>query len=258
MVRPSLIPSLLAAFLGVQGCAARCEGPVQPWRFEARTTHGVVRVLPVIVDHAPVDVSDDDYLGAGLTWLGEWLRSEREAEAARIPHALGRALPGALSASLGPAWDGAFLNGRFPTGARTGVKRALLAGDGLDDALEAVVRGQDGSVLVTWVTGLKAHALTDDGFPGDVLDTSVGPVVVDQVEQPFLVEAVVGMALVAPDGEVVLRYTDVFGTVLSARRAPEVAARELAQGLADEVALVWATDPRLEPGVPSDGVALLP
>lgn len=229
----------------VSACAPREPGPVQPWRFEARRTHGIVRVLPVLVDHAPIERSDDDYVGAGVTWFGEWLRKERREAVEQVPVAMAKALPGALTLELGERWDGHFLNGDFPVGTRRAVLRGLRGKVDLDAELESVSRGTSEAMLLCWVTDLRAHSLMEDGFPGDILDTEAGPVVVDTLEEPHLVEARVGIALVAPDGEVVLRYTDGFSTVVSAHRDARAAGRDLAMGLAREVAKVWALDPRL-------------
>jgi hypothetical protein len=251
MLRSAALILLLSSSSATTGCAARSPQPIVPWRFEARPTHGTVEVLPVLVAHDPLPPERDDYVGAGLPWIREWLRSEREAEIAEVPGLLGRALPAAVTAELGPRWDGTFRVGAFPIGGRAALRRVLARNGEVDAVLETLPHTET-SVLVTWVTDLDAHALTTDGWPGEIVTTSAGPVVLDHIEEPYLVEAAVGMALVAPDGEVVLRYADRFTTVLSARRGPRRAAQDLARDLAREVALVWATDPRLEPGVPSD------
>lgn len=252
-VRWSIV-AVATAFLLDAGCAHKPPTPHQPWRFEARPTHGIVRVLPVLIEHDPLSAQREDYLGAGLPWLREWLRSEREAQVAEVPGLLGREIPAAVTAQLGRQWDGVFLNGSFPTGTRSGVRRALQGKVDLDQMLAATTRGTEASALLCWVTGLTGHALTADAFPGEIVTTTAGPVVIDHIEEPFLVEADVGLALVAPDGEVVIRYADRFTTVLSARHGPRRAARDLARDLATEIATVWALDPRLEPGVPSDRV----
>ncbi|MEZ4322975.1 MAG: hypothetical protein R3F61_36250 [Myxococcota bacterium] len=235
------------------GCVPKSEALVQPWRFEARTTHGVVRVLPVVVTTGRSDVDLDSYVGAGLPWMREWLRSRRTDEIDRIPHALGVALPGAVNGALGARWDGQFLQGSFAPTTRSALRSALRGKGDVDEALAATVRGLDGSAaLITWVTELEGRPLTATGFPGDIVVTDSGPVVLDHIEEPYLIDAQVGMALVARDGEVVLRYTDRFSTVLSARRDSAAAAADLAAALAAEVQKVWACDPRLEDAAVSD------
>ncbi len=262
---PTLASSFTARFLGVlglltvgvAGCAGKQVTPHQPWKFEARTTHGVVRVLPVLALAEAGEVPLEGYVGARLPWLREWLRGQRTAEVGRIPDAIGSTLPGAINGELGARWDGHFLGGRFAPGSRRAIRNALQGKGDLDQALSASARGLDGShgeraVLVTWVTRIDAEPLTARGFAGDIVQTSSGPVVLDHIEEPFLVDARLGMALVAHDGEVVLRYSDRFETVLSARRGASDAANDLARSLASEVAKVWATDPRLEDDAVSD------
>lgn len=240
------------------GCTPKPAELVQPWRFEARTTHGVVRVLPVVTLAGPHELRTDGYLGAGIPWMREWLRGRRTAEVNRIPEALGTALPGAVNGELGARWDGQFLNGHFAPGTRSAVRTALRGKADVDEALASTVRGLDGSAaLVTWVGELEAVPLTATGFPGEIVQTESGPVVLDLIEEPYLIEAQIGMALVARDGEVVLRYTDRFSTVLSARRDSDAAASDLAAALAAEIAKVWACDPRLEDHAASDPVASL-
>jgi hypothetical protein len=256
----ALVPMLLAWGLG--GCASKQPQPHQPWKFEARTTHGVVRVLPVLALVDDGEVPLQGYVGARLPWLREWLRGERTDEVGAIPDALGTALPGAINGELGARWDGQFLGGHFAPGSRRAIRTALQGSGDLDEALSRSARGLDGSaaeqaVLVTWVTSMEAEPLTARGFAGEIVHTAVGPVVLDHIEEPFLVDADLGMALVAHDGEVVLRYSGRFETVLSGRRDATAAATDLARALATEVAKVWATDPRLEDDAVSDPVAAL-
>jgi hypothetical protein len=76
----------------------------------------------------------------------------------------------------------------------------------------------------------------------------------DPSDEPYLVSARLCMALVASDGEVVVRYEDRFEGVLSGPDGVHRAGRELARALASEVTKVWAVDPRLmehEPGAPT-------
>ncbi len=135
----------------------------------------------------------------------------------------------------------------LPAGARDKVTDALLGRrPGLDAALGEAARAVGGdAALFSWVSELDGQPLSLLGFPGEVVETPVGPVVLDHDDEPYLVTAKVGMALVTRDGEVVVRYQDTFETILSARTDSARAGRELARALAREVTLVWGTDPRL-------------
>ena len=253
----SAVLALSSVVLFGAGCTPKPVQPHQPWKFEARTTHGVVRVLPVLALAEEGEVPLHGYVGARLPWLREWLRGQRTEAVGQIPDAIGTALPGAINGELGARWDGHFLGGRFAPGSRRAVRTALQGRGDLDEALANAARGLDGTaaeraVLVTWVTEIDAEPLTARGFAGEIVHTSSGPVVLDHIEEPFLVDARLGMALVAHDGEVVLRYSDRFETVLSGRRDASDAASDLARALAVEVAKVWATDPRLEDDAISD------
>lgn len=239
--------------LGIVGCAHQSTVLPQPFRFEARTTHGVVRVMPVLALHTEQDLDLQSYVGPRVPWRQEWLRGRRVSEMDLIPGLLGRALPGEVNGELGQAWDGTFLNGSLGPVERASLRSALRGRGDLDATLSAVGRGVDGSAsLFVWVDELEGRPLTSRGFAGEIVHTDCGPVVLDLLEEPYLVEASVGMALVASDGEVVLRMREHLSTVLSSRRDADAAARDLARALAGEVTKVWATDPRLDDG-PSYG-----
>lgn len=246
---------LLAPML--MGCVRHTTVLEQPYRFEARTTHGVIRVLPPLDITDPTELTTASYIGPAIPWMREWLRARRTDEIDGLPAEVGHSLPGALNHCLDARFDATFLEGSYAPGVRMAVTSALRGRGDLDATLQLAVRGSDGSaVLVSWVEAIDARPLTAEGFAGDILQTPAGPVVLDFLDEPYLVEARVGMALVAHDGEVVLRYADTFATVLSARRKPRRAAKDLAAALAEEVAKVWATDPRLEDDAPSDRVVL--
>jgi hypothetical protein len=68
--------------------------------------------------------------------------------------------------------------------------------------------------------------------------------VVDHRDEPYRVVARAGLALVASDGEVVVRYADTFETVLNERSDADQAARVLARALVAEVATLWS-DPKM-------------
>ena len=251
-----VVPLIAIAVLA--SCVPKSDLAVQPWRAEARPTHGVVRVMPIVALQRDQEVQLDSFLGVGLPWVREWLRSRRSTEIDEVPAALGIALPGAVNGVLGSRWDGQFLKGHGAPGARARIRGALKGRGDLDAALGMGVAGVEGdAALFTWITSLDSRPLNAEGFPGEIISTASGPVVLDFMEAPFLLEAHVGMALVARDGEVVMRYDDHISTVLSARRDSDTAAGDIAEVLASEVAKLWAVDPRLEGGVPSDPLAQL-
>lgn len=241
----------------LMGCVRHATVLEQPYRFEARTTHGIIRVLPPLDVTDPTELSTASYVGPAIPWMREWLRDRRTDEIDGLPARVGTSLPGALNTCLDEHFDATFLSGHYAPGVRTALQSALKGRGDLDATLRLASRGIEGdAALISWVQGIDARPLTAEGFAGDIVQTAAGPVVIDFLDEPYLVEAKVGMALVARDGEVVLRYTDHFSTVLSARRKPRRAAKDLAGALAEEVAKVWATDPRLEDDAPSDHFVL--
>jgi len=164
-----------------------------------------------------------------------------------VPDAVAWALPGAVNAELGLEWDGDFQASAMPLGGKDRLLGALGRRDVLDPALAELARASGGdATLFTWVTSLEADVLSSQNLPGEVVDTIVGPVFVDVTQEPFVVQARIGMALVTRDGEVVVRYEDEYSSLLTEDRSATWVGRDLARRLAEEVALVWATDPRLK------------
>jgi hypothetical protein len=238
----------------IAGCAPHhLDGTLRPtvsWDFAARPTYGEVRVLPVVTDLEPQVLVRETFLGSDLPGFRLASRARRTQELEAVPGAVGLALPGAVHGELGPSWDGHFRVGAFPNGGRERILAALRGRVDLETALSDLARnvGGDASLFV-WVDRLVGSPLSAEAFPGDIVRTEIGPVVVDHSDEPYRVTARVGMALVASDGEVVLRYRDAFEAVLSRRSDPLRVGRELARALAREVAPVWPCDPRLaEPG----------
>ena len=239
--------ALVAALL-LTGCSSAKRQLDLAWTFEARRTAGEVRVVPVVDLHEPLALDRSTFVGLDLPWEREGVRRERTAQLAEIPEEVRLALPGAVNGELGRRWNGQFRVGSFPMGGHERVEAALRRGTDVDRVLEDLARAVGGqATLFTWVSDLSGRPLTAEGFPGDILETPRGPVVVDHWDEPYWVTASVGMALVTSDGEVVLRYADTYEAVLSARQTPDRVGRELAQGLAAEVVKVWAVDPRLAP-----------
>lgn len=225
--------------------------PHLPYAFEARPTSGEVRVVPVFSLYAPPSPVLATFLGPPLPDGADALRYRRTRELAGLAEDVGRVLPGEVNAELGEAWPGQFRNHPLAAGWRPRVEDALRGERDLDATLSGAARATGGdAVLFSWVDDLDVLPLSLLDLEGATLETQAGPVVIDDLDEPYLVEAAVGMALVTHDGEVVVRYRDTFNTVLSEARGPDTAARDLAHGLAEQVALMWADDPRLLEGEP--------
>ncbi|MFT4621464.1 MAG: hypothetical protein ACI8PZ_000116 [Myxococcota bacterium] len=246
-----MVRGLAMVVLGLAGCVPHAT-PVQSWRFEARPTRGEVRVLPVITTHDAPSLDTSSFLGRGLTPEVEAVRRARTRELDQVPSAIGLALPGAVNGVLGQTWRGQFRYAEWRGASRDRVERVLERdGRRLDAKLGRAARSAGGdAILVTWVSKIEGRALTADGFAGDIVETTAGSVVVDHEDEPYHVVVGVGMALVARDGEVVLRYQDSFEALLSSRMSPEHVGRVVASELASEVGKVWATDPEFEKGDP--------
>lgn len=225
--------------------AAALANDTLPWDFAAREAEGDVRVLPLLeLGDAPGLVRD--------TWIGlpappeqERIRRRRTAELARVPHQIGLALPGAVNGELGPTWSGDFHIARWPDGIDERAIGAIERNEWR--ILGSVARAVGGdAVLLTWLTALDGQPITASNMPGDVVDTPAGAVVVDLRDEPYLVTATIGAALVTRDGEVCLRYTDTFEAVLSARYDADRVGRQLARSLAAELTRVWVRTGELD------------
>jgi len=238
--------SSLAWLVGLTlvACRHRTPAPQTPFVWEARAVQGEVRVLEALGAHPAPEVHLGSYLGEPLPEARVAVRSERAQQLASLPTAVGWELPGAMNGLLGPSWAGTFHSSRWPSGRRERLREALARGHGLDDELGELARAVGGdATLVTWVDRLQAEPLSLRGFPGDLVRAAGSPVVIDHVDEPYEVELRVGVALVAADGAVVLRYHQDMSTVLSGARPPEVVGRALARDLAGEVYKVWHQPP---------------
>ena len=224
-----------------------------PFAFEARPTSGEIRVVPALQLHPPVAPELGSFLGRSLSQRQASVRYQRAYQLTHLSVAVGEALPGEVNGELGERWRGQFRTHGYPLGTRQRVADALRNRRDVDLALGDAARSIGGdAVLISWMDHVEARPLTMSEMLGLVVDTPAGPVVVDNGDEPYVVSAEIGMALVAADGEVVVRYHDTYETVLSGSRGPSTAGRDLAHALAQEVAKVWAIDPRLleaEPGM---------
>lgn len=117
--------------------------------------------------------------------------------------------------------------------------------ESLDEALAGAARAGSGkSVLVTWVRGLTGEPLTSKFLVGEVTYVGDGPVVVT-LEEPYRVTGRFGLALVSPQGEVLVRVEEPFEAVLGDHYGPGRIARDIARDLAEEVSRFWPVDPAL-------------
>ncbi len=243
-----ILPILALALL--LGCPHE-EQPEAAWVVEPRLVGGEVMVLPVASTWEEPRLRLDTYVGAPVPWSRERVRRARTYELTLVPAQVAWSLPGAVNGKLGEAQEARFRPARYPPGDRGRVESALRGERELDPVLRGVARSLGGQgALFTWVTELQGDPVTVEGFPGDIIETSSGPVMIDHHQEPYRIQAAVGMALVAWDGEVVLRYDDHFESVLSERNDPARVGRDLADALAAEVSKVWPTDPRFAPSAP--------
>ena len=226
------------------GCVSTPQKVQLAWTFEPRATKGEVRVLPLLDLHQDLELNRSSYLGNDVPWVREELRRQRMEQLERVPHELGVALPGSINGQLGQSFTAEFSVGRYPVGMRQRLKVALLGKADLDSTLADVARSVGGdATLLTWLTDFSGRPLTAEAFPGDFINTPMGPVRVEHLDEPYYVTADVGMALVAADGEVVLRYADIYESVMSGQADAVTVARDLTGSMAAEVSKVWACDP---------------
>lgn len=243
------LPCLLVGLvLCASGCARHvaAEGLYQPWRFEAQEARGEVRVLPLLAlnDELPVELRS--YVGRQVPWERERLRATRTAQVEAVPKALGERLPGAVNGLLAGRWQGQFHHAGWPVGAEGRLRQVLTHPDqreDLDAVLVELARGGTAdATLVTWVDAIHGDPVSLMGFPGETVDTPVGPVHVNHREEPYVVTLDVGVALVTRSGEVLIRYEDRYRTLLSGRVDEELAATDLARRMAADVTKVWALE----------------
>lgn len=230
------------------GCAPHTPLVAAPWVAEARLAGDEIAVLPLISLATRPEADYREGLGSlNVPLLRETGRNARTEQLFHIPEAIAVALPGEVGAVLGDRWDGHFVTTKWPVGTRDSLISALDGRADLDQALARLANGHQ-FLLVTWVNTLSGTPISAEGLPGEVVYTESGPVIVDLVEEPYRVRATVGVALIAPDGELLVRYADTFETVLNDRSGPARVGRTVARGLADEVGAFWPTDPAFADG----------
>lgn len=241
------------------GCAAH-HGPVEhlsteeslAWDLHPRVVHGDIRVAPAIVVATTPEANLDDILGMELDRWHDDGRRLRTAQLSQLPEAVHASVPGALFASMPETWIGTFRDARLPPTAMRGLERAVEGEGSLPEALAAAARFSGGdATLFTWVVELSGSPLTADHLVGEMLMVDGLPVVVDFANEPYQVEARVGVALVARDGEVLFRYEDDYCGLLSAHNPPRLLGQSMARAVVGDIAPMWleAYDPRETPGV---------
>ena len=147
-----------------------------------------------------------------------------------------------------------------PRRARERLLAAVRKGD--PDRLEATLIDLAGSVggsatLFSWVSAFTATPVSTLDAPGVLVDGPQGSLLVDLFEDPYLLNAEIGVALVSSDGHVIVRYTDTATALLSPDKSPQRAGWALARAMAEEVRKVWPDDPALYgPGRPATPEAL--
>lgn len=191
------------------------------------------------------EVSQKDFIGPIPPWRLQ-LRKQRMESLKDVPDAVGLALPGALASELPAHWSGQFLVGHFPGAMKSKMTERIQSGESIDALLtEMASRKKGTSTLVSWVEHVTATPITQEAAAGDLVSTEVGPIIVNLFEESYRVRATLGMALVASDGEVILRYNDVFESILGDQRNTHRVGRDLAIRLAQEITKMWPIDSRL-------------
>lgn len=255
MIRP-----LLVFAIGLLGCSTAHGPATGSFRFNGLEADGEIQVMPLVSAHAPLQVRLDDYVADGISLPRELIRRERTAQVQTVPAALGTALPGAIHARLDPSWRGSFRVARAPARAQDRLLTALRRDDPerLEATLIELARGAGGSAtLFSWVSDLTATPVSTLDAPGATIDGPQGTLLVDLFEEPYLIDAEIGLALVTADGHVIVRYTDTASALLSPDRSPSRTGWALAESFASEICKVWPDDPGLydTPGPSESAVA---
>lgn len=198
--------------------------------------------MPILSAIELPEASTQDFVGPIPPWRQQ-LRKQRIKTVHEVPEAVAVALPGAIASLLPPEWQGSFLVGRYPGALKSKLIQVLEKDSSIDPILNEL-QSNNGQMatLVSWVSQLQATPITQEALPGDWVDSQVGPISVNLFEESYRIRASIGMALVAADGEVILRYQDEFESILDGQRTPPRVGRDLAQGLAEEVVKMWALE----------------
>jgi putative intracellular protease/amidase len=244
------MPRLLVT-LSFAACATTGAFPTGSYRFNGLDAQGDIRVFPALHAYATPEVRLDDYVTETVSPGRARIRAARTADLALVPEAIALALPGAIGARVDPLWKADFRVARAPLRARDRLLTAIRRGDNalLEATLRDVARAVGGeATLFTWITNLDGEPVTTLDAPGTIIEGPQGSIVIDLFEDPYLVEAEIGIALVTSDGHIIVRYADRARALLAPHHGPSRAGRALADALAAEVAKVWPD--RLDPRRP--------
>lgn len=201
---------------------------------------GDVHVLPTLRLHREVQPDATSPIGLELNAAQLQLRAQRAQQLDRLYEHLSWALAGEVNGALGEAWPGRFVRTDYARGQRRILETVVLAHAPPDPALAAVGRRAGGAaVLVSWIDALSAEPMTLRAMPGEVVDTPVGPVVVDATNEPYRVRASIGVAVVDADGRVIVSSHATYDAVMRGERGVETAALELSQAVAETLLPAW-------------------
>ncbi len=225
--------------------ATGCRGHISPmdrvaWDSHPVTVEGEILVAPVLVLAEVPDPDLTGLFGEELGWKDSSGRLRRTAELAELPYSVHAAIPGALYRSLPTGWDGHFRDMRLS------LPQQIALVQGLEDPersalslMSDVARGADGdAVLFTWVIETEGTPLTDEFLIGELVVVDGVPVIVDHTVEPYAVEMLLGMALIAKEGDLIFRYEDRYSGLLAGEGSNELG-RAIARELVEDVAPVW-------------------
>jgi hypothetical protein len=244
-LNPPLAPMLLLCL------ATGCSSHLSPmdrlaWDVHPGMVEGEILVAPVLV---VAEAPTPDLTGIVGEKLDGWQargRMERTADLAELPYAFHAAVPGALYRNLPPQWEGHFRDTRLSLPQQIALTSALNDPERSPTPIMAEIAIASGAdaVLFTWVVEADGRPLTDEHLVGELVVHEGVPVVVDHDIEPYAVDALIGVALVAADGDVLFRYEDRYSGLLVGD-GPEDLGRTMARSLVDDITPYWL-DPTLE------------
>ncbi len=244
MLPRSLAPLILGALLLCSSPPAQA-GPGMPttlpcreldWGWAPLDLGSDIRVAPLVVIGPMPDLEQVGFLGETLEGKAALLRELRSTQVAAVTESFSDALPGALASALPEGWQGRFSDARVPPSTRTQLAAGLDGRRSLEDALQLAVDRLPGEVvLFRWMSDVTAEPLSASTAPGTTLRAADRLIYVDGHTDPVLAHATVGLALVAADGEVFLRYEDRYSFVITGSDNALRAGRSLARQLVEDL-----------------------
>lgn len=195
-----------------------------------------IRVAPLVVTGPLPALAPVGFLGEQLEGTEAHLRELRGTQVVAVTESFSDALPGTLASALPEGWSGHFSDARVPPSARTQLAAGVDGRRSLDGALQLAVDRLPGEVvLFRWMSDITAEPLATTTAPGTTLRAADRLIYVDQHTDPVLAQATVGLALVAADGEVFLRYEDRYSFVITGSNTSLRAGRDLARQLVHDL-----------------------